>query len=146
MYDTGCRVQEFIDLSVGALRMQSSPNSIKIIGKGRKTRIVPISDTVVSTIRKYLEAYRNDSTKPLFINKYGGKLTRAGVTYILQNYANEARKETPELIPDTISCHQLRHSRAMNLQEEGVNLVWIRDLLGHEAVQTTKFMPVLIQN
>jgi len=44
----------------------------------------------------------------------------------------------PGLIPEHISCHQVRHTRAMNLQAEGVSLVWIRDLLGHESVQTTE--------
>ena len=112
------------------------------VGKGRKARIVPLSDAVVATLRKYLESYRIntdvDSDKSLFLNKYGGKLTRAGVTYILQKYADNARQENADLIPTVVSCHQLRHSRAMNLQEEGVNLVWIRDLLGHESVQTTE--------
>lgn len=142
MYDTGCRVQELIDLTVGSIRIQTSPYSIKIIGKGRKSRIVPVSEAVVWTIRKYLDVYKVDMdidyNKPLFLNKYGNKLTRAGVTYILQKYANMARLDTPNLIPPVVSCHQLRHSRAMNLQEQGVNLVWIRDLLGHESVQTTE--------
>lgn len=142
MYDTGCRVQELVDLTVGSLRILCHPSSVKITGKGRKTRIVPLSDYVVDTVRKYMDAYNIDSdinsSNPLFVNKYGGKLTRAGVTYILQKYANEARLENPDIIPDNISCHQLRHSRAMNLQEEGVDLVWIRDLLGHESVQTTE--------
>lgn len=142
MYDTGCRVQELIDLTVGSIRIQTSPYSIKIIGKGRKSRIVPVSEAVVWTIRKYFDVYKVDMdidyNKPLFLNKYGNKLTRAGVTYILQKYANMARLDTPNLIPPVVSCHQLRHSRAMNLQEQGVNLVWIRDLLGHESVQTTE--------
>lgn len=142
MYDTGCRVQELIDLKIEFLRIQTHPYSLRILGKGRKVRIVPISDHVVATLRKYMEIYKldlcTDSPKPLFVNKYNGKLTRAGITYILQKYANAARLENSGIIPETISCHQLRHSRAMNLQEEGVSLVWIRDLLGHESVQTTE--------
>lgn len=142
MYDTGCRVQELVDLTVGSLRVQTSPYTIKIMGKGRKVRIVPLSEPVVKTIRKYIERYRIDlsvdAKSPLFKNKYGRKLTRAGVTYILQKYASTVKKEHPELMPDRISCHQMRHSRAMNLQEEGVDLVWIRDLLGHVSVQTTE--------
>lgn len=142
MYDTGCRVQELVDLTVDSLRIQVKPYTVKIVGKGRKVRVVPLSGSVVKTLKKYMEVYRidmeNDSKQPLFVSKYRAKLTRAGVTYILKKYADMARREYPGLIPDVISCHQVRHTRAMNLQEEGVSLVWIRDLLGHESVQTTE--------
>ncbi|MBT7790518.1 MAG: tyrosine-type recombinase/integrase, partial [Calditrichaeota bacterium] len=59
------------------------------------------------------------------------------ITYILKTYAKLARKINPLLIPKTISCHSLRHSKAMHLLQAGVNLVYIRDLLGHVSVQTT---------
>ena len=112
------------------------------MGKGRKVRIVPLSDPVVNTLKKYIHVYGidlvNDAKVPLFTNMYHSKLTRAGITYILQKYADMARMNLPGLIPEHISCHQVRHTRAMNLQAEGVSLVWIRDLLGHESVQTTE--------
>jgi len=142
MYDTGCRVQELADLTVGNLRIQAKPFTVKIVGKGRKVRIVPLSDPVVNTLKKYIHVYgidlANDAKAPLFANKYHSKLTRAGLTYILQKHADMARPNLPGLIPGHISCHQVRHTRAMNLQAEGVSLVWIRDLLGHESVQTTE--------
>ena len=53
-------------------------------------------------------------------------------------YANKARKRDPKLIPDKLSCHSLRHSKAMHLLQAGVNLVYIRDILGHASVQTTE--------
>ena len=65
------------------------------------------------------------------------KLTRKGIAYILNTYAGMARMVSPELIPERISCHSLRHSRAMHLLQAGVNLVYIRDLLGHVSIQTT---------
>ena len=65
------------------------------------------------------------------------KLTREGIAYILATYANLARKEAPDLIPAKISCHSLRHSKAMHLLQAGVHLVHIRDLLGHVSIQTT---------
>ena len=74
---------------------------------------------------------------PLFFNSRNEKLSRSGVTYILKTYANMARQVNPGLIPGNISCHSLRHSKAMHLLQSGVNLVYIRDLLGHVSTQTT---------
>ena len=76
--------------------------------------------------------------KPLFFNHSGNKLTPQGITYILKSYAAKARCLYPEDIPELISPHMLRHSRAMHLLQSGVNLIYIRDLLGHVAVQTTE--------
>jgi integrase/recombinase XerD len=59
------------------------------------------------------------------------------VAYILKTHAGLARKINPAIIPEKISCHSLRHSKAMHLLQAGVNLVYIRDLLGHVSVQTT---------
>ena len=75
---------------------------------------------------------------PLFRNKYGDKLTRAGVSYILDKYVSLAREANPDLVPENISCHSLRHSKAMHLLQSGVNLVYIRDFLGHYSIQTTE--------
>jgi site-specific recombinase XerD len=75
---------------------------------------------------------------PLFFNNRGEKITRTGVTYILKKYADMARQITPSLIPERISCHTIRHSKAMHLLQAGVNLIWIRDLLGHTSIQTTE--------
>ena len=84
---------------------------------------------------KLLEPHYNQHT--LFFNCWGKKLTRSGVNYILKNYADMARKVNPALIPEKISCHVLRHSKAMHLLQAGVNLVYIRDILGHVSIQTT---------
>jgi len=142
MYDTGCRVQELADLTVESLRIQCTPYSIKVYGKGRKVRIVPLSQHVVVILKKYMESYHIDYEtsikRPIFCNSAGNKLTRAGITYILKKYANMARIYDSSVIPGAISCHQLRHSRAIHLLQSGINLVWIRDLLGHTSIQTTE--------
>ena len=86
------------------------------------------------------ENHLHDSNKtayPLFYNNRREKLTREGITYILLKYADMARALKPDLIPERISCHSLRHSRAMHLLQAGVNLVYIRDILGHVSIQTT---------
>lgn len=92
MYDTGCRVQELADLKVESLRIQCKPHSIKVYGKGRKVRIVPLSEHVVAILKKYIDRYRIDCEagmkKPIFCNSAGNKLTRAGITYILKKYGS----------------------------------------------------------
>jgi integrase/recombinase XerD len=141
MYDTGARVQELIDLTPSALRLDR-PSTIQITGKGNKTRIVPLLDKQVNILKSYLNEHGLLTTKardyPLFSNSRHEKLTRPGVTYILLKYADKARKQYPYLIPDKLSCHSLRHSKAMHLLQAGVNLVYIRDILGHVSVQTTE--------
>jgi len=141
MYDTGARVQEIIDLTPESLRIESKPYTIRIFGKGRKARIVPLLEEQVCILKRYMDEnklFENHRLKhPLFFNVRNEKMTRQGVTYILHTYANLARKEHPELIPEAICCHSLRHSKAMHLLQAGVNIIYVRDLLGHVSIQST---------
>ena len=141
MYDTGSRVQEIIDLTPSVIRLDK-PSTIQITGKGNKTRIVPLLENQVKILKSYLNEHRLLTPPlrmhPLFSNSRQEKLTRPGVTHILLKYAEKARLNKPELIPDKLSCHSLRHSKAMHLLQAGVNLVYIRDILGHVSVQTTE--------
>jgi len=141
MYDSGARVQEVIDLAPSMLRL-NKPSTIKIVGKGNKARIVPMLEAQTDHLKNYLKEHRlNESfatTYPLFFNSRKEKLTRAGINYIVEKYSAAARKENAMLIPEKISCHCLRHSKAMHLLQAGVNLVYIRDILGHVSVQTTE--------
>jgi site-specific recombinase XerD len=141
MYDTGARVQEVIDLTPLSLRFDI-PYTIKLIGKGNKARIVPLMEPTVELLRNYMKEQRlllpSANHYPLFCNKQKERLTRAGVNYILAKYADMARNEHSVLISKPLSCHCLRHSKAMHLLQAGVNLVYIRDILGHCSVQTTE--------
>jgi site-specific recombinase XerD len=111
------------------------------LGKGKKYRIVPLIEEQVTLLKRYME--ENNLLEecrlkhPLFFNKRGEKLTRAGVAFILKTYIEMARAHDPGLIPESVSCHSLRHSKAMHLLQAGVNLVYIRDILGHCSIQTT---------
>lgn len=140
MYDSGARVQEMIDLTPSSVRL-NVPSIIKLVGKGRKARIVPLLEEQTVFLKQYMlenklfESHANQY--PLFSNNRKEKLTRAGVTYILKTYADQARKINPILIPEKISCHSLRHSKAMHMLQAGINLVYIRDILGHASIQTT---------
>jgi len=141
LYDSGARVQELIDLTPSSLNL-NKPCYVTLLGKGNKKRIVPLQDAQVALLKNYLTVNNLDkpayNQRPLFMNNRGGKLTNAGITYILTQYADNARKIKPEIIPDKISPHILRHSKAMHLLQAGINLVTIRDVLGHVSIQATE--------
>ncbi|MCL2000296.1 MAG: tyrosine-type recombinase/integrase [Planctomycetes bacterium] len=141
MYDAGARVQEIADLVVRDMRLEK-PAGVNLFGKGRKQRHVPLMEITVGLIRGYIEeiglATPDKLDHPLFTNRSGRKLTRAGITYILAKYADAARVAEASEIPSDVSPHTLRHSKAMHLLESGVNLIYIRDLLGHASIKTTE--------
>ncbi len=140
LYDSGARVQEIIDLTPSCIRLDK-PCSVKISGKGGKARIVPLQEEQTVILYNYMQESRllelHANKHPLFSNSRNEKLTRSGITYILSNYVELARKTDPSIIPEKVSCHSLRHSKAMHLLQAGVNLIYIRDLLGHASIQTT---------
>ncbi|MEC1718633.1 tyrosine-type recombinase/integrase, partial [Schinkia azotoformans] len=141
LYDTGARVQEIIDLTPSMIRLDK-PYTVKLIGKGNKARIVPLMEPTVKILKQYMEEQDlmriNANSYPLFFNKRREKLTRAGINYILNKYIKLARGENKTLIPEVFTCHCLRHSKAMHMLQSGVNLVYIRDFLGHSSVQVTE--------
>jgi len=141
LYDSGARVQELADLKVGDIRAES-PATAKLTGKGNKKRIVPLMKPMSELLKQYLK--ENNLTEPytfdypLFCNRSKNKLTRAGVAYIVKKYAAAAIKEAPELFSDKLSPHCFRHSKAIHLLQSGVNLIYIRDFLGHVDIKTTE--------
>ena len=141
LYESGARVQELVDLTPSSLRLDK-PAVVRLHGKGNKTRAVPLMDQQVRILTAYMDENKLNaptrSERPLFFNGSGAKLTCSGVTYILKTYAEMARVTHPELIPKQISPHVLRHSRAMFLLQEGVNLIYIKDILGHASVKSTE--------
>ena len=141
LYDTGARVQEVSDLVICNIRIKI-PATIQLTGKGNKTRIIPLMPQTVNIIKYYMSENNllDESciSKPLFYNKSNKKLTRAGISYILNKYVEIARKKQPDLYPAKVTPHVLRHSKAMHLLESNVNLIYIRDFLGHESVITTE--------
>jgi len=141
MYECAARVQEIASLVPARVNF-GKPTTLRITGKGNKTRIVPISQQGSKLLKAYmqenqlLDDYAN--IYPLFNNGRGDMLTRMGITAIVKKHAAMARKINPSLISPKISPHSLRHSKAMMLQQNGVNLVCIRDFLGHKSVTTTE--------
>ena len=137
LYDTGARVQEICDLSIGDLHI-AKPASAALTGKGQKTRIVPLTPQAAQILTQHVRTLPHDPSAPVFANRAGQRLGRAGVTYILASCTHAAHAEQPELVPEKISPHVLRHSKAMHMLENGVNLIYIRDILGHASIVTTE--------
>lgn len=141
MYDTGARVQEIIDLKVRDIRLDT-PATVRLTGKGRKTRIVPLMQATANLVKLYIQenslSTSDKQTASLFTNRMNHALTRAGVSYILNKYVVSALSIDQESVPHKISPHVFRHSKAMHLLQAGVNLVYIRDILGHVDLRTTE--------
>jgi integrase/recombinase XerD len=140
LYDTGARVQELIDLAVGDVRLDP-PAQMRLLGKGRKMRAVPLMENTVQLLRDYIHETHLDRSeqfdKPLFRNLHHQRLSRSGIRYILHKYLVRARSKRPSL-NRTVSPHTLRHSKGMHLLQSGISLDMIRDFLGHVDVKTTQ--------
>lgn len=137
LYDSGARVQEITDLKLKDIRL-TNPAMVTLTGKGRKARQVPLMKETCKLLDAYTRNFNLNSeplTSPLFFNQKGQALSRYGITYILKKYVSQA-----ELDSDTrkISPHVLRHTKAMHLLRAGVNMIYIRDFLGHVDISTTE--------
>lgn len=136
LYDSAIRVQELIDLRISDVFLNDKP-VIHVRGKGNKERTIPITRQTADIIRKYLSVL-DDKSPQLFRNRSSNKLTRTGITYILNKYVTLVRNEFPGMININVTPHIMRHSKATHLLNAGVNLIYIRDLLGHSSVITTE--------
>jgi len=137
----GLRVSE-ITVMIANDVFLGKPSKVLIHGKGSKLRYVPLAAELVPFVRGYMARRKLDRPEnlanPLFINHMGTPFSRQGIDYIVRKYAEKARQIDPSLMPDDLSCHKLRHSLAMSLLDDGVPLIYIRDILGHASVQTTE--------
>jgi integrase/recombinase XerD len=138
MHNTGARVQEVVDLVASDLRLDSAP-SARIFGKGRKERYCPLWRDTAKRLREFLSTRKVplDSSESVFVNSRGEKLTRFGVTYIIEKYVRLAEKNYPSLRKKNIHPHTFRHTTALHLLQSGIDLNTIRCWLGHADVSTT---------
>jgi integrase/recombinase XerD len=134
LYATGLRVSELVGLTVERVRLD--PGYVRVIGKGRKERLVPLGESAVSWIDEYLESARPELNKQrlseLFLNHRGGPLTRQGFWKILRRHALKADISSP------FSPHIVRHSFATHLVENGADLRAVQMMLGHASLTTTE--------
>jgi len=122
-----------------------SPSVVELTGKGNKIRRVPLMKNTVALLQAYLSDSGLDkqwkSQYPLFVNNQHKKLTKEGVAYILNKYVTMARMKFSG-IPEHVHPHVLRHSKGMHLLQAGVNLIYIRDFLGHVDIRTTEIYAI----
>jgi integrase/recombinase XerC len=136
MYGTGIRVSELVGLSLGDIDFGGQ--RIRVRGKGKKERIVPVADMHIAMIKEYLGRRDEDcggyvkDGEALFINKLGTRLTDRSVRRIVEKYLLLAG------LPLDYSPHSFRHTYATHLLEGGADLRTIQTLLGHESLSTTQ--------
>ncbi len=129
LYATGMRVSELCSLKISDL----SDAFVKVRGKGRKERLIPVGKVALEAVDHYLMHFRGkaESGEPLFISRRGKPISRIWIWVRIKVYAKEAG------IRKTVSPHTLRHSFATHLLENGADLRLIQELLGHEDISTT---------
>lgn len=142
LYDTGARIQELIDLKVRDVRLVK-PETVMLLGKGRKIRVVPIMVETAKIVESYM--YDRGFLKSacgdlnLFSSKNRARFTRPGICKILKRHFSKAKVDNLAIpFPKGIHPHALRASKATHLIESGVNIIAIRDFLGHASVTTTQ--------
>lgn len=140
LYDTGARVQELADLNISSLHLREQNPFVTLIGKGRKSRNVPLLNKTVQHLQIYLKEFHPEMNEnPLFYSLLDGKphrLSTDSISLVLKSAADKAR-ENCEAVPERVHCHMIRKTKAMDLYKNGVPLPFIMQLLGHESMSTT---------
>ena len=139
LYDTGCRISELLGLTVNAFYNDGSKSYIQVCGKGNKTRNVPICKLSVKLLNAYIEeiGYSKLYNRFIFFGRdvYSPLSTKAG-ELMIKKIGLLAHENCSE-VPEPLTPHMFRHSRAMHLYEDGVPLTTIKQFLGHSSIDTT---------
>ncbi|HZJ85281.1 MAG TPA: site-specific tyrosine recombinase XerD [Syntrophomonadaceae bacterium] len=135
MYGTGVRVSELLNIRMEELN--TTAGFLRCFGKGQKERIIPVNQTSIDWINRYITNARsllvkNPIERCLFVNANGRPMTRQGFYKILTNYAKKAE------IKKEVTPHTLRHSFATHILENGADLRAVQEMLGHVDISTTQ--------
>lgn len=140
LYDTGARVQELFDLNCSSLHLEAKNPYVTLVGKGRKSRNVPLMNKTVQHLGVYLKEFRPSKVEePLFYSFMDGRphrLSTDSISLILKAAVDMVRQTCSD-VPDKVHCHLIRKTKAMDLYKNGVPLPFIMQLLGHESMSTT---------
>jgi len=131
LYSSGLRVGELVSLNLRDLDL--TLGIVKVFGKGRKERIVPVGSKAIEALKAYLEnRMSGEPDTPLFINTRGGRLTARSVDRIIKRYSKSSG------IVRKVSPHTLRHTFATHLLDAGADIREIQEMLGHSSLSTTQ--------
>ena len=136
-YSTGIRVGELVGLDLDTIDLESGV--LKVMGKGKKERIVPLGSKAIDALREYLYSGREPlakgdplQKKAIFLNARGGRLSSRSVERVVDKYIKIAR------VNKSLSPHSIRHSFATHMLESGADLRAIQEMLGHASLSTTQ--------
>ena len=136
LYNTGARVSEALAVRLDDLEFRR-PYRVRLLGKGRRERLCPLWRDTASALRRLADTQPPRPGGPLFRNARGERITRDGAAYVLRKHVRLAAARQPALLRQKVTPHVMRHSCAVALLQAGVDLVVIRDYLGHASVATT---------
>lgn len=142
LYGTGIRISELTGLDLEDLDL--GEQELRVMGKGSRERVVPVAGAAVEALRAYLRVGRpamakSPSERAMFLNKRGGRLSRQGTWALAKKYAGRVG------LKEKMTPHTLRHSCATHLLENGADLRYIQELLGHASISTTQIYTHLSQ-
>jgi integrase/recombinase XerD len=142
LYGLGCRVSELIEMDI--TDVNPTERWVKVLGKGSKERLIPLSDVLFVTLQNYLQNHREsllrEKSQTLFVNDKGHRPSRVDIWRWLAAWSKKAGFE------ESVHPHQFRHACATALLESGADLRSIQTLLGHASLQTTQIYTQVSQN
>jgi len=151
IYSTAARLDEILSLKTEQLHLDAEKPNVTIIGKGSKIRTLYLLPKAVAHLKKYLKEFHGDTSDPEAYVFYSrntglyGKMSQTAVSKQLKKHARAAHEICDE-VPRNFHAHQLRHAKASHWLEDGMNIVQISFLLGHEQLQTTMiYMDITIE-
>ncbi len=134
LYSTGCRAAETMALDLRDVDLRQ--RAVRVIGKGRRERVVFLGESAIGAIKRYLELRRRRAmaatSSALFVNMRGARLTTRGLRFVLDRRTQELGWKRP------LGPHAFRHSFATHLLDEGADIRVVQELLGHASLSTTQ--------
>ena len=134
---TGLRVSELCGLCCGDVELGTGAN-VRCYGKGRRQRCTPLTPATVKVLRAWVRERAGQTGDPLFPTGQGGALSRDAIALLVAKHAETAAEKCPSLQAKAVSPHTMRHTCAMNLLHEGVDVVTIALILGHANLRSVE--------